>query len=218
MMSGVLSPMFLQSAGRAGKEQNNKIILKFTNDNPILAEVNCDGEIKVESTKSGQRIVATYSNLEDSTVSIQADANTEIKITGNVNGLAIFGEGNTQDLASYDFSRCYSLILLDMEDLGINEFDATRIPSIERLSLLNCADLEKIILPNSLVYFSATGSESLKEIKYAATNEDVSTAIADAITNATAADGTVDTDSEGAYYSTIADAATAKGWTIEQIA
>ena len=39
----------------------------------------------------------------------------------------------------------------------------------------------------------------------------------DAITNATAADGTVYTDNAADYYSTISDAATAKGWTIEQL-
>ena len=41
--------------------------------------------------------------------------------------------------------------------------------------------------------------------------------IATAITDTTAADGTVYTDSAADYYSTIADAATAKGWTIEQL-
>ena len=58
---------------------------------------------------------------------------------------------------------------------------------------------------------------SITDIYYPATNSDVSTAIAGAITNATAADGTVYTDSAADYYNTIADAATAKGWTIEQL-
>ena len=58
---------------------------------------------------------------------------------------------------------------------------------------------------------------SIDNIYYPGTQEQPSTAIAGVITAATAADGTVYTDSAGAYYSTIADAATAKGWTIEQL-
>ena len=70
----------------------------------------------------------------------------------------------------------------------------------------------------ALTSLNCSNCPALVSISYPATNEDVATAIADAITNATAADGTVYTDSQGAYYSTIETAATAKGWTIEQIA
>ena len=81
------------------------------------------------------------------------------------------------------------------------------------------ADLTSLDLSKNtaLANLACSGCSSLIKIKYGATNSDVSTAIAGAITAADANDGTVYTDSQGDYYQTIADAATAKGWTIEQL-
>ena len=91
--------------------------------------------------------------------------------------------------------------------------------AVEEIDLSMQAYLISAKIKNTaLQALDCSNCPALAEIKYAAGNEDVSTAIAQAITDATADNGTVYTDSAAAYYSTIATAATTKGWTIEQIA
>ena len=196
MMSGILSPAFLQAAGRAGKGTPvGKIILDTQFADPIISSISCTGEIKVSSIKNGAPLVETYTDLDGETLSIQADANTQIIISGvEITGCEI-GENvaytkisvkNTA-LTQLNCNSCYALTALDV----------SKNTALTQLDCNNCA--------------------KLVSISYPATNEDVSTAVAGAITAADATDGTVYTDSAATYYSTIADAATAKGWTIEQI-
>jgi hypothetical protein len=64
---------------------------------------------------------------------------------------------------------------------------------------------------------TCNGCAALDSIKYAAENEGVAESVADLITANEALDGTVYTNNAGTYYSTIADAATAAGWTITQL-
>ena len=196
MMSGILSPAFLQAAGRAGKGTPvGKIILDTQFADPTISSISCTGEIKVATIKNGAPLVETYSDLNGDTLSIQADANTQIVITGAEITACEIGTNaeytkisvNNTALTKLDCSSCSALTALDL----------SKNTALTKLDCNNCAELVSI--------------------SYPATNEDVSTAIANAITAARNTTGTVYTDSEGAYYSTIADAATAKGWTIEQI-
>lgn len=106
----------------------------------------------------------------------------------------------------------------DGNNAHITELDLSSCVSLKNATLTGLEVINKIKLNNSLEeLYLTTPDSTLTKIYYAATNNVVSSTIADVIADATAADGTVYTDSEGAYYSTIADAATAKGWTIEQL-
>ena len=193
MMGGILSPEFLQAAGRAGKEKFSGMKLFTPVSDPEISSIT-GMDIVVKTIKSGVAHEDTYASLEGDTLSISADKNTEIVITGTITECEI-GENTTYSrisvtntaLTSLDCSSCYAL-----QELNLSTNTA--------LTSLNC----------SYCY-------ALQIIYYPATNEDVSTAIAGAITYANAADGTVYTDSAADYYSTIETAATAKGWTIEQL-
>ena len=87
MMSGILSPAFLQAAGRAGKGTPvGKIILDTQFADPTISSISCTGDIKVSSIKNGAPLVETYTDLDGETLSIQADANTQIIISGDITG------------------------------------------------------------------------------------------------------------------------------------
>ena len=196
MMSGILSPAFLQAAGRAGKGAPvGKIILDTQFADPTINSISCTGEIKVSTIKNGAALVETYTDLNGETLSIQADANTQIVISGAE--ITACGIGQNTDytkisvkntaLTQLDCSSCYALTALD-------------VSKNTALTQLDCGYCTKLV-----------------SISYPATNSNVATAVAGAITAADSTTGTVYTDSAAAYYSTIADAATAKGWTIAQI-
>ena len=365
-MFGVMgtSAAFMRAAGAHKQEiDGNHILFTPTIDDPVIYQLSCSGDITIKSTKNGAPVIATYSNLEDTEVSIQADANTKVVIKGDVTkliagqyqgwgykdgimsevwvfandaiseiggisgknspssqsvvkrietdrsvALQTFGIYNCTALTSLDLSNntalttfecagCSGLTALDLSantaletltcsnctgltvlDLsantalhvldcssctGLTALDLNANTALETLTCSNCTGLtvldlsantalETLFCPGcsgltaldlsantalhaltcslctSLTALDLSANTALEtltcsdcalltEIKYAAGNEDVSTAIAGAITNATAADGTVYTDSAAAYYSTIATAATTKGWTIEQL-
>lgn len=196
MLSGILSPAFLQAAGRAGKgEPMGKIILDTQFADPTISSISCTGDIKVSSIKNGAPLVETYTDLDGEALSIQADANTQIVISGaEITACEIEENANYTKISVKNTAltrlycnSCYALTALD-------------VSKNTALTELYCNSCYKLV-----------------SISYPATNEDVSTAIAGAIIDAEYAEGTVYTDSEGAYYSTIATAATAKSWTIEQL-
>jgi hypothetical protein len=97
--------------------------------------------------------------------------------------------------------------------------DLSKNTALDYLDCSNWPGLTTLDLSKNtaLTSLNCYGCAALDSIKYAAGNEDVATSIAELITANEALDGTVYTDSEGEYYSTIADAATAAGWTIAQL-
>ncbi len=264
------SALFAQLAGRGGRKTP---VIKFTSstDDPYIQALSCNGTITIESTKDGQPVVETYKDLDLITVNIQADADTEVKISGYVIDLYFTAYDEDQedysgftDLSSLDLSETnvlkalsvdynsgleeldvthntnlQTLIFGDMENLtgidvskntkltylycayceGITELNLAANTALQTLDCNSCTSITELNLAanTALQNLYCNSCTSLSDISYPATNSDVSTAIAGAITNANAADGTVYTDGEGAYYSTIADAATTKGWTIEQL-
>ena len=284
-MFGIMgtSAAFAQAAG--AKKALNELRFVGSTADPVIFELSCSGDITIESIKNGAPVTATYSDITDTQVSIQADANTEVVIKGDVTKIAITDDAWAA-LTSIDLQKCLSLTWLNVGgNEGLTELDlshntvlqylnlnSTLIPAIDlshnteltildcsgndsltdldlsantALTMLNCGgcqvltalDVSKntaltelncnscyalttldVSKNTALTTLYCSACAKLVSISYPATNEDVATAIAGAITDAASADGTVYTDSQGAYYSTIADAATAKGWTIEQIA
>ena len=193
MLSGVLSPAFLQAAGRAGKTKFSGLILMDVTTDPTISSVT-GTDIVVTTTKNGVAHTDTYASLSGEMLAISADKNTKITITGTITELEIGSntgfvsiKAKNTALTSLECNGCYAL----------QELNLSANTALTNLICSNC---------NALI-----------RISYPATNSNVSTKIASAITNATATDGTVYTDSAAAYYSTIATAATTKGWTIAQI-
>ena len=263
MMSGILSPVFLQSAGRAGKGGHVGKITLFTQfANPSIDSISCTGEIIVSSIYNGEKKIEIYSDLNGETLSIQADANTQIVISGvdityfeidTINtGYTKISDKNTA-LTELLCNSCYALTELDVSEntaltqlncdncylltalnvskntaitqlscsycYALTALDVSKNTALTSLSCNDCHVLTALDLSKNtaLTTLNCSSCTKLVSISYLATNEDVSTAIAGAITNATSTTGTVYTDSAAAYYSTIATAATTKGWTIKQI-
>ena len=363
MIMGISAPFMQAACAKAKQEAENIISIISTIADPSIYQFSCQGEIKVQSIKNGAPVEQTYTDLSSANLSIQADAETEIKILGNVTDFSpaaqyqgwgyadtllaksiVFNCDTLQTIkvsgkSSYDAvstvenmifvnctalqtlycSGCTGLTSLDLAantalqtldchnctgftsldlaantalqtlecnnctgltslDLsanteltylgcgyctGLTSLDLSANTELTHLSCSGCTGLTSLDLAantalQTLYCYDCTGLTSLDlaantalqtlycnnctgltsldlaantalqtlecnnctgltSIKYGASNSDVSTSIAGAITDATAADGTVYTDSQGAYYSTIADAATNKGWTIEQL-
>ena len=201
-LSAIMDSVF----GRGGRK---KPVIKFTSNanDPFVQSLTCKGTITIESIKDGDPVIEKYSNLMDTLVNIQADADTEITITGNVIKLdfAVYNDDPDVD----DYEGCFDISTVDVREC--RKLKSLAVPYCENITELNLA------ANTALQYLDCNGCTSVSNISYPATNSNVSTAIAGAITNATASDGTVYTDSVAAHYSTIADAATAKGWTISQL-
>ena len=286
-----LSAAFAKAASaHVQKLPENYIIIKATSIDPILKSITCHGDVVVISTKNGSQLKESYRDLDNVQLSIQADADTNVIIYGDITQFVVkqYGQGcsdlteintshapnltklicdgnnnitsldvsNNNKLTSLSVEWCRGLSSIDLQNnlllgsfsakgsaltalsiSGLNELHSINLEectSLTSLSIHDCQNLnlisvqgtqyeamlsmELINLPN----FNSFNTENstfaaVTEIKYPATNSSISTTIANIITAATAADGTVYTDSAAVYYSTIADAATAKGWTIEQL-
>ena len=188
--------------------------------NSLLYEVNFPGAKNI-----------TYIDLADNIDITGLDISNNPNLEHlNINGTGIYGITiydnnklkficiNNSDIQYLDFSKLSNLEHLECLNSHITALDLSHSTALE---FLECggAYLQDIDLSANaaLTTLSIMDGEPLTVIKYAAGNSDVSDAIAQAITDADSDSGTVYTDSQGAYYSTIADAATAKGWTIEQL-
>ena len=232
-MFGVMgmSAAFAQAAcAKVKKAAGNYIKIISTVADPVVASLTCIGEIAVESIKNGVAVIETYSDLSAAQLAIQADVNTEIKIIGDVTVFICgeyrgWGYADTVLAKSLEFNNN---VLTQVIVSGKGNPDATstvesmvfnNTTALTSLNCYGCAGLTALDLSanTALTSLSCYGCAGLTEVKYPATNEGVSTEIASVITNADAADGKVYTDSAADYYSTIADAATAKGWTINQL-
>lgn len=206
----------------------NIITLIGVMEDPAIYELSCVGDISVESIKNGAQVVETYSDLTDTQVSIQADADSTVVIKGDVTK---YNAGQYQGWGYADGVMAKQLVfnnkvitsisgISGISSYGdtsvVTSIDVSGCTALTQLHCETCSGLTALDLSSNtaLTQLSCHGCSGLTSISYPATNSSVSTAVAGAITSADAADGTVYTDSAADYYSTIADAANNKGWTI----
>ena len=197
------SAVFAQAA--CAKKQAGENIIRFKGEeaDPMFRFA-CTGEVIIESVKNGQPVTQTIPASEAYIASVQADANTYVTLRGDVVSVA-FGNVNYEE-------QTYELY-------QVTDLDTRENKILMSIACIQCKLTALDVSANTaLTLLSCDSNQTLISISYPATNENVSTAIASAITAATSTTGTVYTDSAGAYYSTIETAATTKGWTIEQIA
>ena len=305
-----LGSAFESAAGRGGRPyKGNMLVFGTRSNNPNIYRISCNGKIKVKSVLNGNVVVRNYENLNNSSLSIQADANSEIKIYGDVTKLHLFnhdmGSGfsgatyidlsnitsiieldcnenphlqyinfcpnttlttlnclnctgiqsldvsantaltslncnntgitsldvsantaltslicNRTSITSLDVSANTALTSLNCDNTSITSLDVSANTALTTLNCQNCTSLQILNMSTNTLLDSNSRISSLYQIKaiyYPATNDYISNRISTVISQAQAADGTVYTDSAADYYQTIADAATAKGWTIEQL-
>ena len=150
-----------------------------------------------EIGKISEVIIDEAYNLRTLTIGAPREELAAVKITGAPRLASSINWGDYPNIVKVETDGCDQ----------INSYDFSENKNLEVVRISSLA-LDELNL---------SGCTALTRITYPASDSNVSNAIADAITNADATDGIVRTDSEGAYYSTIADAATAKGWTIEPL-
>ena len=203
MFTGIFDPAFLQAASAHATpeppvEENEIVIGTRTKPNTFPVALSCTGEITVIYTAGGEQQTKTFTDLvEELLTGVIPDANTNVKITGNVTYFQCGGP-NSACILSVDFSKCKTLTNLS----GFQaDWGTTLIMPNEDTSIIQCKEIEL---------------ESVSIIKCKADNQIVCNGIAAAISYSNET-GTLYTDSTGAYYSTLETAATAKGWTIEQL-
>lgn len=210
------NPIFLQAAGRAGKTPFAGIKVLSPIENPIIGSVDGNGDITVTSIKNGEKISNTYSDPKDLTVSVQADANTWVIITGEI---TVFcpNEYHIEKVVAYNNTALTYLNCYDCHDLTV--LDVRNNTALDCVDCGECFSLKVLCIINNTAQNSLDCGNNpvLDSIKYGANNSDVTTAIADLITANAALKGTVYTDSNGEFYSIIADAATTAGWIVEQL-
>lgn len=117
----------------------------------------------------------------------------------------VFPETSTLTTININSTLITSVVLLN--NSGLSSFSANYC-AIENLD---------ISASPSITTLTVSGNTTIRKIKYRATNSTPAANIASLITNATASDGVVYLNSDDTYYQTVADAATAKGWTIEAL-
>ena len=101
---------------------------------------------------------------------------------------------------------------------SINAINCKTLVSISSTGPQN--HLETLKIPTSLTFISIyddPGTNVLENVWYAGNNSAVANKVAYFIGNSNISEGTLHADSTAAYYSTIANAATTKGWDIQPL-
>lgn len=192
MFDGILTPEFLQAA--CAHQQSQNVIRLHVSDKLDYApnfDLSYSGLVTITYVSDGETYTTTVDEVPFTIVG-EPDADTFITIKGDVSRLSLSAPSNGAIDAIYT--------------AGTKAL----------LSLTTNSGCKELQLSKYLTYLKVNGT-AVTKITYPANNNAVSTAIANAITNASANNGTVYTDPNGTYYDTIAQAATAKGWTIQQL-
>lgn len=190
------NPAFLQAGGNVGGTLETRFILVDGQNQMILSS---NGKVIVKSIQGGEVVQETYGALSDTTVTINADAGTEVVIYGDVTKI--------DNVLSYPRNIFASL-------------DVSKNTALTYLSCVNCIGLTSLDVSKNtaLTYLACNDCTDLTSINGIAVNSEVSTTIASVITNATSVDGTVTLRQGDEFNQTIIDAAMDKGWDVQYYA
>lgn len=81
MEDGILSPAFLQAAC-AHAQEPTVVTLKALQADPTITAVTCVGEISIVTTKGGEQVETTATDLTTAPLAIEADDQAIIAIAG----------------------------------------------------------------------------------------------------------------------------------------
>ena len=209
-------PFFLQPAKVAGNYI--KLHTEYTGD-PTIYSVTTNGVFSVHSIKNGEAVVQKYLAYDEYSLSIQADANTDIYIYGDVTKINF---GNTDKNITSITAVCDTLVSVDASYQSFKEVDLNKSVNVTALKLYYNSSLERLYIGEctSLYLTAQTISTGISDIECAATIEATATAIA-TIINYSSSVGTgriVKVFGDLTYADTIKTAADAKGWTYKHIA
>lgn len=209
-------PFFLQPAKVAGNYI--KLHTEYTGD-PTIYSVTTNGVFSVHSIKNGEAVVQKYQAYDEYSLSIQADANTDIYIYGDVTKIKF---GNTDKNITSITAVCDTLVSVDASYQSFKEVDLNKSINVTALKLYYNGSLERLYIGEcTSLYLTAQNIyKGISDIECAATVEATATAIATIINDSSSA-GTgriVKVFWDLTYADTIKTAADAKGWTYKHIA
>ena len=211
-----------------------ELLFSVYNDDPDIDDWEGCFDIATINTSDNAILKKLSIALCESIEELDLAANTQLQYLycNSCTGLTSLDLAANTQLQYLDCNSCTGLTSLDLAaNTQLQYLDCGNLPELTSLDLaantqlqtLYCGNLPELtsldLAANTqLQYLDCNSCTGLTSISYSATNSNVSTSVANAITNASSSDGTVYTDSSGDYYNTIETAATAKGWTVEQIA
>lgn len=154
----------------------------------------------------------------DGTIYVPAiDPGSTLTIYGEaITRLSCGGDGMLYDV---DLSELTSLTHFWSQDTGMVVLDLSQCSDLFWLSSIGNEQLITLDLSGltKLSYIRFDNNPKIESIAFNAIGQQPATAIANLITAADSATGEVYLNSSDTYYSTVADAATAKGWTIKPL-
>ena len=209
IMNGIVTKLQLMGSG-----PSNPIISIDTTMAASIEYLRVGGEITSLDLSNNTKLQTLNCNSCTGITSLDLSNNTELQTLNcsDCTGITSLDLSNNTKLQTLNCNSCTGITSLDLSNNTELQTLNCANNNLKVLNIENCVNLESISY-----YEPPQETKAIEEIYYPATNSNVSTRIAALITAATADDGTVYTDSAAAYYSTIATAATTKGWTIEQL-
>ena len=112
--------------------------------------LSANGLVIVESVQGGEKVRETYSVLNDTVVTIDADTNTEVVIYGAVTKLAIYTPYPHNVLKSLDVSKNTALTYLNCGGCtGLTSLDVSKNTALTDLNCFGCTGLTSLDLSNN---------------------------------------------------------------------
>ena len=195
MIADFLSPAFLQAACAHPHKKVNEIRIFFTSavsSMPVF--VSCVGEIEVQYYEDGVLKTKTFTDLEEAQLGgVTADVHSYVTIYGNVTYINVAGPPASA-VGDVDLKDCTTLTYIS----------------------LYCSNLNKLVMPDddAAVNNCSIEADNLFELHCRSDRSLIASSMASAIAYSDNNNGYLYTNDDGAYYDTIANAATAKGWNI----
>ena len=157
----------------AGAKLYNVINATFFTANPTITEITCTGDIQVHTIYNGLATTEIYSNLTDTAVSLKADAETLVRIVGDVTAITFPYDGHYPGdtsgqprLKTIITANCRSLKSLTVKSaLNLTSLDLSKNTALTYLDCSYCKitslDLSKNTALTSLYCRECTGITSL---------------------------------------------------------
>ena len=233
-MNIMQQPYFLNNGGN--KKMKDGIMLWYANKNPFIYMITCTGTISIHSIYNGIITTETYSNLNDVTLAIKADPNTEVYIEGKVTSMSNYSSEkrircyNTA-LTELNCSSCPGLTDLNLSaNTALTELNCDSCPGLTDLNLsantaltaLHCSSCPGLTDLNlsantALTTLNCDSCNYVQTIYAIAKNQNVAKNISSSIQSAFASNGTLYINSSDTYASTVISAATDKGWAVKSL-
>lgn len=216
MKLGINNPAFLQMASNVGGEMPVTRFVFVDGKNQV--NLSSSGKVIIESVQGGEIVRETYGALNNTIVTINADGGSEVVVYGKVTKLSNNVNYPQNLFLSINVSENIALTGLYCDNCdGLTSLDVSKNIALTGLGCTSCTGLTSIDVSKNIAlnYLGLNRCTGLTSIIGIAVNSDVSTAIANAITDATSVDGTVTLRQGDEFNQTIIDAAMEKGWDVQ---